>query len=210
MIKIVALSDTHTYLNKVKVPDGDVLIVAGDITFTGNLQETIGELNVIKSLPHKVKLLVEGNHDRLGERNPEYMRELCEERGITLLRNKSFEYEGIKFYGTPYTPEFGNWAFMASRGPEIRTIWEDIPNDTQVLISHGPPYGILDENREGQHCGCEELAERIKTLPNLTHHIFGHIHEQHNTIEKDGITYINASICTRNYKPTNTPWVLYV
>lgn len=209
-MKIVAISDTHTMLKKVKVPDGDLLIHTGDLTFSGGLIEIISELNALKALPHKTKLLIEGNHDRLGEVNPTYMNELCLERGITPLRNSSITIDNIKFYGSPYTPEFGNWSFMASRGPEIRTIWEDIPLDTNILLTHGPAYGILDVNLEGEHCGCEELTKRIKELPALTHHIFGHIHEGYGKIEIDGVTYINASTCTRQYKPTNKPVIFEI
>jgi Icc-related predicted phosphoesterase len=204
-MRIVAISDTHTYTNKIKIPDGDVLVIAGDITFTGTVSEIVRELDIIQKLPHKTKLLVEGNHDWLGARNPEFMDKLCEERNITLLRNKAIEIDGIKFYGSPVTPAFGNWAFMANRGYPIAKIWNEIPADTQVLITHGPPYGILDMNLEGENCGCEELLNRVKELKNLKFHVFGHLHESSGTLVQDGVTYINASSCTRSYKPTNPP-----
>jgi len=113
---------------------------------------------------------------------------------------------GIKFYGSPWQPWFYDWAFNLKRRTEIRAKWDLIPLDTEVLITHGPPYGILDRTTRGERVGCEELLEAIKQIrPRL--HVFGHIHEAYGIRSNDDISYINGSNCDVRFRLVNPPIV---
>ena len=111
--------------------------------------------------------------------------------------------------GPPITPWFHDWAFNRTRGRNIRKHWEHIPSDVDVLITHGPPLGILDETMHGECVGCEDLLEKINTVK-PKYHIFGHIHEGYGSISKNGTHFINASILDAGYVIRNKPVVLDV
>jgi Icc-related predicted phosphoesterase len=141
---------------------------------------------------------------------------MCEDQGIKLLIHESIEIGGFKIFGSPYTPFFHNWAFNIFRGEGLVEKWSQIPDDTQVLITHGPPMGILDEviSFNGKKCewevekvGCAALYNRIQELKSLKLHIFGHIHPGAGTKQINGVTYINASTCNEQYKPVNGPMI---
>ena len=105
--------------------------------------------------------------------------------------NEEIIIDGIKFYGSPNTPEFMSWAFMKQRGKSIAKIWKKIPDDTDVLITHGPPKGILDLCKDG-HVGCQDLLERVyEVQPKF--HIFGHIHESRGQHKENGTTFVNVT-----------------
>src|ERR1700688_4400048 len=158
-MKIVCLSDTHCRLRKVTIPDGDILVHTGDLTFKGSIEETSQEVRELGRYRDKFKaiVLVEGNHDWLGARHPELMDQMCYDNRITLLRDSGVTIEGLKFYGSPHQPAFCNWAFNLPRGEALREKWALIPMDTQVLLTHSPPMGILDyfEKFNGQKCEYE-------------------------------------------------------
>lgn len=210
MLKIICLSDTHCQLDKVDVPEGDILIHSGDLTYRGKFEETEKELKILKEkTPNfKHRILVEGNHDWLGEKEPVVMRGLCEENGIILLQHEAIELEGLKIFGSPFQPEFCNWAWNLPRGEALANKWKDISNDTQILITHSPPYHILDRCPDGRRVGCEQLKARIADLKDLRLHVFGHIHAGVGTARIDKITFINASICDEAYKTTNKPKII--
>jgi predicted phosphodiesterase len=199
------------------LPEGDVLIHAGDLTNIGsrpNLEQFIYWFMNIKGFD--TKIFIAGNHDWCFERKPDWLSQYINDENLSqsdcvYLEDSSFTIESpefsrpIKFYGSPWQPDFMNWAFNVPRS-ELHTYWEKIPEDTDVLITHGPPEGILDINMEGESCGCSSLAyhaERVKPLI----HVFGHIHEQHGYKIHNGTTYINATTCTRRYIPSNKPIV---
>lgn len=218
-MRIVCISDTHCRLRKVKLPPplGDILVHTGDLTFSGNLEETEQELRELGRYrnDYKAILLVEGNHDWLGQRHPDLMGKLCKEHGVTLLRDSGATIEGLKFWGSPWQPEFCNWAWNLPRlGSELQEKWELIPADTEVLLTHGPPHGIRDDIRrlnvmkgewEVEHVGCFELSIRVKQLKSLKLHVFGHIHCGYGVEVNGGVTYVNAAICNEDYKPVNKP-----
>lgn len=215
-MKIVCISDSHCQLDKITIPDGDILVHSGDLTYRGTIQETSKELFELSKHRARFKniVLVEGNHDWLGEHNPPVMDQMCEDNGITLLRDSSITIEGVKLYGAPWQPEFCNWAFNVPRGRALKEKWDLIPEDTNVLITHGPPHGILDgvERFNGktseydiEHVGCVDLWNKINQLDQLKLHVFGHIHSGYGQIKARGITFINASTCTERYKPNNQP-----
>lgn len=220
-MRIVCISDTHTQLNKVVVPDGDILIHAGDLTYRGTFQETSKELFELSKHRNRFKsiILVEGNHDWLGERDPHLMDQLCKDNGITLLRDSVAIVEGIPIYGSPYQPEFCNWAFNLPRGKTLKEKWDKIPDNTQVLVTHGPPMGILDgvvrfdpmtAEQTVENVGCWDLYNRIVDLKELKLHAMGHIHSGYGQNIKYGIKFVNASICTEGYRPENQPIVIEI
>jgi Icc-related predicted phosphoesterase len=156
--------------------------------------------------------LICGNHDWLGERNPQLMRQMCLDNGITYLEHSSVEIEGNVIFGSAYTPEFGGWAYNVPRGQPLKEKWAQIPDNTNILITHGPPMGILDvvPNPPRKRAGCQDLYNRIQELKQLKLHVFGHLHMNHGYIKVNDITYINASICTEEYKPINEPIIFHL
>lgn len=198
-MKIVCISDTHGLHNQVKVPDGDLLIHAGDLTNSGTYKEAISALNWISNLPHKHKVVIAGNHDFCFEKGSMPIPD-----GVTYLENSGVEIEGFKIWGSPITPWFRDWAFNRHRGEEIKKYWDMIPDDTNILITHGPPEGFGDMNLEGKTVGCKDLLFRIEQLNDLNLHIFGHIHEGYGNYGFFG-GFINACVVNRFYQVVNKP-----
>jgi Icc-related predicted phosphoesterase len=206
MLRIVCLSDTHNCNEQITVPDGDILIHAGDATIRGTQFEVEEFLKWFSSLPHKHKIFVAGNHDWLYETNNRFARLLTAKFNIKYLQDSSVEIENLKIYGSPWQPRFFDWAFNLNRGEEMAEKWQMIPKETDILITHAPPFGILDKTPNGDLAGCEELRKKIEKL-RLKAHIFGHIHCGYGIIGKSGVKFINASICDESYLPTNSPIV---
>lgn len=236
MTRIVCISDTHTRRD-FKVPDGDILIHAGDLTFQGTLEEIAKEAQWLKALRigggFKSAVLIAGNHDWLAEKDPAMMRNLVEEAGWTYLDHQPAVVQGFRFFGSGYTPRFFDWALNVDRGPKLAALWAQIPEDTQVLVTHGPPHGRLDEvnrpagemdandfgsfgrgdksrSHQRTHVGCVDLWRRLQDLKNLRLHVFGHIHRDGVEQSASGVTYINASVCDARYQATYKPKVLDV
>lgn len=213
-MKIVCLSDTHNCNEQIEVPNGDILIHAGDATIRGTIPE-IEEFNDwFANLPHKIKIFVAGNHDWLFETNNSYARKLLD-GSIIYLQDSSVEIEGLKIYGSPWQPRFFDWAFNLMRGEELAEKWKLIPLDTDILITHGPPNGILDEVPRKywiENTGCEELIKKVEELAqnNLKLHIFGHIHCGYGQTERFGVKFVNASNCDEEYNPTQPPIVIEI
>lgn len=189
-MRLVLISDTHG--NRPNIPDGDVLIHAGDISMMGTVGQVKDGLVWISSLPHKVKILIAGNHDFLLRDEPQTFRDMLP-RGITYLRDERSVIGELSLWGSPWTPEFFDWAFMLPRGERIKEKWDMIPGGLDVLITHGPPFGILDQTYGGMRAGCEELAKAVERVkPRL--HVFGHIHEAHGIVERGGTIFVNAAL----------------
>lgn len=220
-MKIVCLSDTHTRTD-FQIPDGDILIHSGDATFTGNYKEVYEFSGWYSSLPHRYKIFTAGNHDWGFQKQPEVFRSMMKDSGIIYLEDSEIEIEGIKIYGSPWQPEFNSWAFNLSRyDGELAEKWSKIPDDTQILITHGPPKGILDRTLgyeeitpsgmssydPPRHVGCYDLFDRIYQLKSLRLHIFGHIHAAYGVEKVGNVTYANSSICNEKYKAINKPHV---
>lgn len=195
-MKICAISDTHNQHEKLTIPECDVLIHAGDATLQGTVEELVKFIGWFSKQPAKHKLFVPGNHDFGVERNYVLYDTICDEHDVTLLVNESVyimddDKNGFRFYGSPYTKLFGGWAFM-KEDVELGQVWNNIPKDVDVLITHGPPFGILDRNFYKEHCGSQTLYQRIKELERLRLHVFGHIHESAGSLQLDKTQYINA------------------
>ena len=144
-MKIVCLSDTHNCNQEITVPDGDILIHAGDATIRGTQTEVEDFLAWFSSLPHQHKVFVAGNHDWLFETDNRFARLLTANYKIKYLEDSFTDIEGLKIYGSPWQPRFFDWAFNLNRGGELAEKWKLIPADIDILITHGPPNGILDE-----------------------------------------------------------------
>lgn len=188
---IICISDTHNLHNQLQIPNGDILIHAGDISAVGKKDDFINFNDWLGQLPHKYKIVIAGNHDFYLENEPfEAQRILT---NAIYLNDSGTEVEGLKIWGSPVSPEFHDWAFNRKRGEEIRKHWELIPTNTDILITHCPPYGILDKTLDGRNEGCENLLEIVgKIQPRL--HIFGHIHEANGETKIEDTIFINASI----------------
>lgn len=213
-MKLVFISDTHIeHLNyPIEIPDGDILIHCGDATYIGDKYQLLLFNEWFSSLPHKYKIFCPGNHD-IGfdyDLAPKYIdpQEVLssniiylQDSGCTIEHNN----QKLKIHASPRTPMFFNWAFM-HHGNEIQKYWDMIPENLDVLVTHGPPYGILDKTLEGKNVGCPFLLEEVKKKkPKI--HAFGHVHEGYG-IQKEETTFINAAICNRDYFPENKPIVV--
>jgi len=208
-LRLVCISDTHSLHRRIPdVPDGDVLIHAGDCLGAGTL-DNLEDLNDwLETVPHRHKIVIAGNHDWVFQEAPELARGAL--TNAIYLEDSGVEIEGVRFWGSPWTPIFQDWAFMLDRGQAIHDRWKQIPDDTDVLVTHGPPKNIGDEASMGFKCqnvGCVDLLHRIEQL-RLKAHIFGHIHEGYGEYILGGTRLVNASTCTVRYEPTNPPIVL--
>jgi len=204
MVKLIidCISDTHCKHAKIKLPGGDILIHSGDATSRGDLSETLNFLDWFGDQDYSYRVLVPGNHDFIFEQNPALMADECKVRGIILLNDSGTAMAGLNVWGSAITPWFYDWAFNRQRGAEIKKHWDLIPNSTDILVTHGPPYRILDEVPNGggsyKHVGCEDLLTKIcETTVKL--HVFGHIHEGAGVKDFDGRTFVNASSLNGRY-----------
>lgn len=219
-MKIVAISDTHqAYLKD--LPDGDILIHSGDFSLlpknvSSNRQLMISELTDLRdwfnSIKHKYKhmILVPGNHDWIFEVDYQFASDFL--ANVIVLNDRSIEIDGIKIWGSPINLEYRDWAFNRAPGEDILKHWNAIPTDTDILITHGPPLGVLDQafpEKDSPSLGDIDLLNTVDKL-SLKAHIFGHIHGSHGTLERNGTLYVNASIMDESYKPTFSPIVFEI
>jgi Icc-related predicted phosphoesterase len=189
----------------ITVPDGDVLVHTGDATKLGKEAQIVEVNRWLGTLPHKHKILISGNHDFGFERDPAMRDRMT---NAIYLQDSGVTIDGIEFYGSPWQPRFYNWAFNLDRGTPLKAIWDKVPETTQVLLTHGPPFGILDMTERGEPVGCEELRKLVFRLPRLKLHVFGHIHEAYGETFQGGTYFVNASICDLRYRPVNPPIVV--
>lgn len=172
-IRLVAVADTHLQHAEVEIPDGDILIIAGDITRRGTLPQLAQALEFFRRQAHRDKILIAGNHEFCLQNTLEQARPLLD--GFHYLLDSGITLHGLRFWGTPWQPWFYNWAFNLQRGPDLAAKWALIPDDTDVLISHGPPRGYGDDTGR-ERVGCDDLLTRVRELRPLVH-LYGHIHE---------------------------------
>jgi predicted phosphodiesterase len=204
--RVVFISDTHNR-EDFHVPGGDVVIHCGDATMNGGLTEIDAFALWFARLPHRHKVFVAGNHDWgfATRATLRQSRKSLARSGAIYLEDSSTVIDGLKIYGSPWQPWFHSWAFNFSPGEagraEAKERWAKIPADVDVLVTHGPAWGILDKNALGQHCGCRDLLERVKVV-NPTVHASGHIHPSHGVAREGQTLFVNASICAQGYRPT--------
>ena len=230
-MKIVAISDTHNRHKHLTskgmgdlLPESDLLIHAGDLTGQGLKGEVESILKWFEEIAPRYTngvVFIAGNHDRSFDpkfnlesetEKPLWLQEALSSlpSSVQYLENESIIIDGLKIWGSPITPWFhgDRWAFNKRRGFDIAEVWDRIPVDTDVIVTHGPSAGKLDfTTYDKLYVGCENLRYKIKALkPKL--HIFGHIHEGYGMDYDDDTTYYNASICTLGYEPENKPFTI--
>ena len=209
-MKITFISDTHgkhEYLTSKAynniLGSGDVLVHAGDCTNVGKSYEIKEFLDWFSNTDFKHKIFIAGNHDfgfeLVDDIAPEY-----KEKGVHYLFDSFITIDGVKFYGSPWQPEFYNWAFNLARGEKLAEKWKKIPGDTDILITHGPAYGMLDHTIGGLQVGCKDLFNRVMEVqPKI--HVCGHIHWAYGQKNFFGVEFLNASVLNESYKHENKP-----
>ena len=206
-MKITCISDTHQIVRNSEelakltaiLPGGECLVHAGDLSGRGTLVEIKMFLDWFSSLDYKHKIFIAGNHDHLFEKDPLLAESIVAEYpGLVYLNESGVEIEGIRFWGSPITPYFHNWAF--NRRPDrIADHWERIPEDVDFLITHGPPLGILDQLEDSSRVGCPALLRKVITIKPKVH-LFGHIHCSRGIDRIDSTVYINAAVLDEEYR----------
>ncbi|MCC7071871.1 MAG: metallophosphatase domain-containing protein [Deltaproteobacteria bacterium] len=207
-MRLVLLADTHTFQADLagKIPDGDLLVHAGDLGRAGDAEELAEVAAWLRSQPHRHKLVVPGNHDALFEDDPTRAREIFD--GLVVLIDEEATVGGLRVYGSPWTPRYHSWSFMKERGAPLAAVWAKIPAGLDLLITHGPPKGVLDDAssyRGGtwagpELAGCEDLARRVElTRPRV--HAFGHIHGRQGVVEKNGTRFVNCTTSECEHAP---------
>ena len=219
-MKITFISDTHTKHNQVtsSLPGGDLLIHAGDFTSRGykhEIQQFFKWFSGLNNYTHKI--VVAGNHDLMFEDDLKQAKEIIGEYPNATYLQDDLEVIGddystaVKVYGSPWQPEFYNWAFNLPRmGWELQQKWDDIPVGVDILVTHGPAWGHLDTVvGQNMHLGCELLTNRINIVkPKI--HVFGHIHTGYGYKFDNGTHYFNAAVLNEQYiftqKPLTVDW----
>lgn len=219
MTRIVVISDTHGLHLGVPVPDGDILIHCGDFCNHGTYQDAVRFINWFQTHPHKHKIFIAGNHDLVLDQGSlsdiNVITRIMTNTNTHYLNDDGVRICGLNFWGSPVQPRFFNWAFNRDRGEDIKKHWDKIPIGTDVLITHGPAYGILDEAPRQfgfDNVGCKDLLNAVKKIqPKL--HIFGHIHYpggQVTAIPNLHTTFANAALVDENYVVCRKPLVFDV
>ncbi|XP_063692736.1 metallophosphoesterase domain-containing protein 1-like [Bolinopsis microptera] len=216
--RFVVISDTHNRTSiETDIPDGDVLLHCGDATIRSFKKEFVSFNEWIGALPHPKKIVIAGNHDRFLELRPlntffnvfgaSDREELLEEfTNYTYIEDESINVHGYTIYGSPWTPvHLGG--FQKQRGKSIRTKWDMIPSNTDILLTHGPPVSVGDLTKHGDYAGCVDLLDQIQNRIKPLFHCFGHIHEGNGVYTDTTTTYINAAICDISYKARQPAYV---
>lgn len=219
-MKIVAISDVHGKWNKITIPECDLLISAGDYSFTGESHMVRDFHKWLDKQPAKHIISVQGNHEKSVEKNFQLYKEMALEAcpRVHFIDEGLVEIEGLRIWCSAITPYFHNWAWNRYPGEDIQKHWDKIPNDIDGLVTHGPPYLILDGvpffnmvkgEMDIRHCGCPQLLDVVMEIkPKF--HLFGHIHSGAGSVSNNSTMYINASICDEEYKPTNKPIIFSI
>lgn len=212
-MKITFISDTHNKHNHLTskgmgniLGSGDVLVHAGDISSMGKSHEIKNFLDWFSNTDFKYKIFIAGNHDFGFELGYEIDQDY-KDKGVIYLQDSEVIIDGVKFYGSPWQPEFYDWAFNLPRGEKLAEKWSKIPGNTDILITHGPVYGLLDYAPMGGHVGCEMLYQRVfEVKPKI--HVCGHIHSGYGQKSIDGVEFLNASVLDERYEHANKPIVV--
>jgi len=205
-MRICCISDTHEMEARIDIPQCDLLLHAGDISMMGHPAPILAfdrwcHSLITQGIVRKV-VLIAGNHDFLFQDNPEKARSLI--HSAAYLEDSGLEFEGLRIWGTPWQPWFYDWAFNIRTEEKLKEKFDLIPENTDIVVAHSPPRGILDATRRGEAVGSTSLLERINAIkPKLV--VFGHIHESYGQFQRDGIIYVNASTCNFQYQPVHPP-----
>ncbi|XP_071941910.1 metallophosphoesterase MPPED2-like [Antedon mediterranea] len=228
--RFVCISDTHSRQSHMPpIPQGDVLLHAGDFTNIGMPKEVVAFNDFLGSLPHKHKIVIAGNHEVTFDKKmmDEGTSQVFMGFSTALQQLKKDDYEdisslltnctylqdtettvcGFRIYGSPWQPEFYDWGFNLPRGQACLDKWEKIPEGIDILMTHGPPLGHGDVTSGNNRTGCVELLNTVQKRIKPKYHVFGHIHESYGMTTDGVTTYINACTCTLRYAPVNAPIV---
>mgnify|MGYP001809739355 CR=1 FL=1 len=205
-MRLTFISDTHgkhLELTDSILGSGDILIHCGDVSTIGTFDEITNFLDWFSKTNFTHKIFIAGNHDFWFTKTHNISENYADDN-VTYLFDSSVIINGIKFYGSPWQPKFHNWAFNMDRNSDdLNNVWSKIPYDTDVLITHTPPYGILDIVNQSR-VGCELLFDHVKKI-NPIIHVFGHIHGSYGQRSTNNTEYINASCLDDNYFFKNKP-----
>lgn len=208
-MRIVCIGCSHGRHLNLTLPSGDTLIHTGDYSRRGDESDVRSFLKWLEAQPFKHRVFVDGNHDGFSEEYPESMRYMVAEiaPSVHYLNDSGVILDGLRFWGSPVTPYFLDWWWNRQRGPKIQKHWDKIPDDIQVLVTHGPALGHLDLIMPGfasdrdEHQGCGNLRTTIDgRLKQLKLHTFSHLHYEGctNKTEK-GVIYVNAAVVDDGY-----------
>ncbi len=209
-ISITCISDTHTKHLQLNLTGGNLLICAGDITNMGSYSDLISFLNWFDKQNYTYKIFIAGNHDfYLEDHSTKNIQDTIyklygDNCNIIYLNDNGINLFGLNIWGSPVQPRFFDWAFNRDRGEDIKKHWNLIPDNTDILITHGPPSGILDKNESGQNTGCKDLLYKIIEI-NPIINIFGHIHEGYGYHDNGNTLFLNASVLDSRYNYKNKP-----
>lgn len=214
-MRIILISDTHDqhkdlmlnrWLREIDNPLECTIIHAGDVSSLGKIHQLTSFLEWYEDLPFKHKILISGNHDFGFETQASLMNNILSEvaPSVHYLNDSGITLDGLNFWGSPIQPWFHNWAFNRERGQEIKKHWDLIPIDTDILITHGPPYLKGDRCSHGEHVGCEDLLRKVEEIKPILH-VYGHIHEGFSITTNKHTTFINASSLNEHYELVNKP-----
>ncbi|WP_032134651.1 metallophosphatase domain-containing protein [Alistipes onderdonkii] len=198
---IAFLSDTHGKHCELKnLPQADMLIHAGDLSWNGTKEEIADFIEWFGTLNYRHKIFIAGNHDDcLDGAGIEGMPHDC-----YYLCNGGIEIEGVKIWGIPFfLSDEIHWADLY---PEKIA---RIPQQTDILVSHCPPFGILDKSAFGANMGNEDLRKQVEII-NPRYHLFGHIHEAYGVYKTSRTTFVNGAVVNENYEPVNHPVVITI
>ncbi|KAI8338791.1 Metallo-dependent phosphatase-like protein [Choanephora cucurbitarum] len=211
-VRFVCISDTHAKVN-FDIPDGDVLIHAGDMTKQSSMDEYLNTIEWIASLPHKVKIVTGGNHDIIldkafgYEEKRQKVIEQMATNDITYLEHEAYQLDAslgsFTMFVSPYAPVHLGGAFMLD---DMSTVWNEVPA-VDILVTHTPPFGYCDQIIRGKrHVGCQHLRDKIDTKIHPLVCVFGHIHEAHGyTTNENGQLFVNACLCDHRYRGNQSP-----
>ena len=206
-MKIVSLSDTHTKHRQITIPKGDILIYAGDFEIR-NIIDLVEMRDWLNELPFKYIVTIFGNHDFTEPASNEYLKEVFGKK-IHYLCNDSIIIKGLRIWGSSYSPLFNDWAWMKSDN-NLKEIWDKIPKGTNIVVTHAPCYGILDQVLPRmESVGSRTLKDRIKEIkPSI--HLCGHIHESAGRYTDGKTDYFNVSVLDDMYQLVNEPTIIEI
>lgn len=202
-MKVVAISDSHCGHYELKMPAGDMLIHAGDFTGMGTRSEILSFCEWLANQPYEHKIVVAGNHELDMELHPHEYIQMFHDAGAVYLMDQTVKISGFTIHGSPWCNPYGEWAFMRDQSHQ-KAAYELIPKEVDILVTHNPPYGILDKNGRGLSCGSSALLDAILAR-DIKHHVFGHIHASSGKDKMGTMNFYNVAVMDENYDIAKLP-----
>ena len=212
IIKLVFISDTHNKYNALDIPKCDILISTGDYSMRGLPKEVQSFHEWLAKQNAKHKISIQGNHELWVEKNFNAAKDIALEAcpRVNFIDEGLVEIADLKIWCSAITPWFCDWAWNRNRGTDIKRHWDLIPDDIDILATHGPPYGYGDfVEWDALNVGCKDLLDRIEEVHPIIS-AYGHIHQGYGIYKNKHTTFVNASTCDEGYKPVNLPIVIEI